>query len=56
MNISYSARTSGAEPLPVVAAGVCCQNSSIGGAGQMGIPMEKNAGIYRKHTEPHRMG
>ena len=31
----------GAEPLPVVAAGVCCQNSSIGGAGQMGIPMEK---------------
>ena len=31
----------GAEPLPVVAAGVCCQNSSIGGAGQMGIPMEE---------------
>lgn len=31
----------GAEPLPVVAAGVCCQNSSIGGAGQMGIPHGK---------------
>ncbi len=30
----------GAEPLPVVAAGVCCQNSSIGGDGQQGgIPM-----------------
>lgn len=31
----------GAEPLPVVAAGVPCQNSSRGGDGQMGgIPME----------------
>ncbi len=31
----------GMEPLPVVAAGVPCQNSSIGGAGQQGgIPME----------------
>ena len=30
----------GAEPLPVLAAGVCCQNSSDGGAGQQGgIPM-----------------
>ncbi len=30
----------GAEPLPVVAAGVCCQNSSVGGDGQQGgIPM-----------------
>ncbi|PZX10342.1 alpha-L-arabinofuranosidase [Breznakibacter xylanolyticus] len=30
----------GAEPLPVVAAGVCCQNSSDGGAGQQGgMPM-----------------
>lgn len=30
----------GAEPLPVVAAGVPCQNSSVGGAGQQGgIPM-----------------
>lgn len=29
----------GAEPVPVVAAGVCCQNSSIGGRGQRGIPM-----------------
>lgn len=32
----------GAEPLPVLAAGVPCQNSSHGGDGQMGgIPMEK---------------
>lgn len=30
----------GAEPVPVVAAGVCCQNSATGGAGQQGgIPM-----------------
>ena len=32
----------GAEPLPVVAAGVPCQNSSVGGAGQQGgIPEEE---------------
>lgn len=32
----------GAEPLPVVAAGVPCQNSSCGGAGQQGgIPMDE---------------
>ncbi|MDI9871674.1 alpha-L-arabinofuranosidase C-terminal domain-containing protein [Flectobacillus roseus] len=32
----------GAQPLPVIAAGVCCQNSSVGGAGQQGgIPMEQ---------------
>lgn len=32
----------GAEPLPVLAAGVPCQNSSIGGAGQQGgIPLEE---------------
>jgi alpha-L-arabinofuranosidase len=32
----------GALPLPVIAAGVCCQNSSVGGAGQQGgIPMEQ---------------
>lgn len=32
----------GAEPLPVLAAGVPCQNSSTGGAGQQcGIPMEE---------------
>lgn len=32
----------GAEPLPVIAAGVPCQNSATGGAGQQGgIPMEK---------------
>lgn len=32
----------GAEPLPVIAAGVPCQNSSIGGAGQQcGVPMEE---------------
>ncbi|MBQ8593442.1 MAG: alpha-L-arabinofuranosidase [Bacteroidaceae bacterium] len=32
----------GAEPLPVLAAGVPCQNSSIGGAGQQGgIPMDE---------------
>lgn len=32
----------GAEPLPVVAAGVPCQNSSVGGAGQQGgIPMSE---------------
>lgn len=31
---------SGAEPLPVIAAGVPCQNSSVGGAGQQGgVPM-----------------
>lgn len=31
----------GAEPIPIVAAGVPCQNSSCGGAGQQGgIPME----------------
>ncbi len=31
-----------AEPLPVVAAGVPCQNSSLGGAGQQGgLPMEE---------------
>lgn len=31
----------GCEPLPVLAAGVCCQNSSTGGAGQQGgISME----------------
>lgn len=30
----------GCEPLPVLAAGVCCQNSSVGGFGQQGgIPM-----------------
>ncbi len=30
----------GAEPLPVLAAGVCCQNSSVGGAGQQGgVPL-----------------
>jgi len=32
----------GAEPLPVIAAGVPCQNSSVGGAGQQGgVPMEQ---------------
>ena len=32
----------GAEPLPVIAAGVPCQNSSVGGYGQQGgIPMEE---------------
>jgi len=32
----------GAEPLPVLPAGVCCQNSSIGGHGQQGgIPMDE---------------
>ena len=32
----------GAEPLPVLPAGVCCQNSSRGGAGQQGgLPMEE---------------
>lgn len=32
----------GAEPLPVIAAGVPCQNSSVGGAGQQGgIPKEE---------------
>lgn len=32
----------GAEPLPVLAAGVPCQNSSVGGAGQQGgIPMSE---------------
>ncbi len=32
----------GAEPLPVLPAGVCCQNSSIGGDGQQGgLPMEE---------------
>ncbi|RYZ49945.1 MAG: alpha-L-arabinofuranosidase, partial [Chitinophagaceae bacterium] len=32
----------GAEPLPVIAAGVPCQNSGVGGAGQQGgIPMEE---------------
>lgn len=29
----------GAEPVPVVAAGVCCQNSSVGSNGQQGIPL-----------------
>ena len=32
----------GAEPLPVLPAGVCCQNSSVGGFGQQGgLPMEE---------------
>ncbi len=32
----------GMEPLPVLAAGVCCANSSVGGNGQQGgIPMEE---------------
>lgn len=37
----------GAEPLPVLAAGVPCQNSSIGGAGQQGgIPLGKEMDEY----------
>ena len=37
----------GAEPLPVVAAGVPCQNSSDGGAGQQGgIPMGEELDAY----------
>ncbi len=36
----------GMEPLPVLAAGVCCANSSVGGNGQQGgIPME-DMGAY----------
>ena len=31
----------GAMPLPVVPAGVCCQNSHTGGKGQRGIPLEE---------------
>lgn len=38
----------GAEPLPVVAAGVPCQNSSCGGAGQQGgIPMDEMPGYVQ---------
>lgn len=37
----------GAEPLPVLAAGVPCQNSSIGGAGQQGgIPLGEQMDAY----------
>jgi alpha-N-arabinofuranosidase len=31
----------GAQPLPVVAAGVCCQNSHTGGKGQRGLPLDE---------------
>jgi alpha-L-arabinofuranosidase len=38
----------GAKPLPVVAAGVCCQNSgNAAGAGQQGLPMEAMPGYVQ---------
>lgn len=46
----------GAEPLPVLAAGVPCQNSSIGGAGQQGgIPWAKDGSTYYYNGEPLTM-
>jgi alpha-N-arabinofuranosidase len=39
----------GAKPLPVVAAGVCCQNSGYtGGTGQNGLPLEQMANYIQE--------
>lgn len=46
----------GAEPLPVLAAGVPCQNSSDGGDGQQGgIPWEKDGSAYSYNGKPLTM-